>query len=153
MPLVSSILVSEIRKISDLEFSGHEGFPKTNNEAASRWASAFDVYASQVIPASVSSSVAKAAMRVALTGLINSANPASLEIGMNAYATALAVGMAPVFVAIPPPAPLVLTSAFAIGLAEGSAVDVANSMASLIDVWMKTGTATPSVGGSPIPWS
>jgi hypothetical protein len=75
-----------------------------------------------------------------------------MDAAMTAFAATVGAGMAPAFVAVPPPAPV----NFALLFAEpypATAAEFGQRVGSAIDVWMRTGTATPAIGGAPIPWS
>ena len=147
---------SEIQKINDQEFGGFEGFPKTLSEAASRWATVVDTFASVVIPASTTASAAKSAFQGVMMGVdVNAGNGLiMLDNACVAYAAALAGGMAGAgFVGVPPVGLPGCPSVASIGLGGGSAESVADQLSTLIDTWFKTGQATPIAGGPPIPWS
>jgi len=155
MPFISNILETEIRKINDEPFASFEGFPKDVPEAADRWATAIDTFASSVIPASTTASAAKSAFASVMQGVsAQSGNGlALLSNALTAYAGALAGGMTGAgFIGVPPPAPIILDSISPIGLGGGSGADVAAALATLIDTWFKTGLATPIAGGAPVPW-
>jgi hypothetical protein len=75
-----------------------------------------------------------------------------METAFATFATALATGMAPAFVAVPPPAPIGFATLFAKPYPTTHAA-AAQAVSDAIDVWMKTGTATPAAGGSPQNWA
>jgi hypothetical protein len=137
----------------DDQYPGFIEFPNETN-VADKWSTAVNNYASAVVPASTTAAQAKTAMQAALTGMsAPGAALVQLPTSFTVYATTLAVGMAPTYVGTPPPAPIILTPAFTIGSAGGSAADVIQQLVLIIDLWFRTGTATPSAGGAPIPWS
>lgn len=131
--------------------------PSTADVAASRsacaqaWADAMGSYAAAVVPPSTTVVAAAAALSSALaTAFASESAAAAVDAAFLAFATSVGGGMAG-FVAAPPPAP----PGFATGLqaSQPSHEDAAEFWASLIDTWMKTGTATPISGGSPVNWS
>lgn len=168
MALISSVLVNEIRKFTDQSFGGFVAFPVDDAATAAAWASAIDAFAnaplalvpSFVVPVSTSGIAAKAAMQTALIGLsAPGAVIALFDVAFAAYATALAVGMAPAFTPSTPP-PLLLSvsgttiaSVFAAGVLGADAHTQAIAMASLITLWFLTGSSVPSGGGSLVPWT
>jgi len=133
-------------------YEDHEGFPVSTEEAAVRWSTAFNAYASSVVPSSTTSSLAKSACESVLLSQLSATNPSALEVGFTAYVNQLALGMQPTFTAVAPIG-LSLASAFAVGIAGGSAESVATLMSGLIDVWFRTGTATNNSSGVTVPWS
>lgn len=155
MPLSKELLKSEIRKITDKDFSLFGGFPQNANETAYKWSVAVNNYAKSVIPASIGFELGRVAFENIMKGVVaNPPNGAILfPLAFTAYAVQLGLGMAPLFIAVPPPIPLVLVPVFAAGLAGASAEVCADLMATTIHTWFKTGTATPAAGGSPILWS
>lgn len=153
MPLVSDIMKTEFRKISDKSYSLFEGFPETMPDVASRWAKAVYNYANPVIPASTSGVLAKDAFEIIMLGLAYGSASITFQSAFTAFASALVVGMLPTFVATPPPVPIVLDPVFAAGFAGGSSEECANIFASIVNTWFKTGTAIPSGGGSLIFWN
>ena len=154
MPLVKNTLASALRKFMDEEYSSFDKFPDSGPIAESKLADAVDQYASVVIPASTTASQAKAAMLVALQGMGEQEQAITkIKAGFTQYATMLATGMAPAFTAVPPSGQIPIEPVENIGLNGGTAEDVASKIADIADAWFKTGTATPSSGGSPVAWS
>jgi len=152
MPLVKTVLDTEISKIMDKDFNEFEGFPATVAEASVRWSEAINVYASVVIPITTTSPVAKTAMEgvlatITIDGIIK------FPQSFTAYAVELAKGMSPTFTGVPPPAPILFASAFAIGIAGGSGAEVGSAMSVIIDAWFRTGTAVNVSSGATVPWS
>jgi len=120
---------------------------------AQAWADAMEAYAAGVVPASLTVSAAAATLSGALSAAF--ASPAAapgMETAFAAFAATVGGGMAPAFVAVPPPAPVGFAVQFA-GPKPETHADAAAALRSLIDAWMKTGTATPSGGGAPVNWS
>lgn len=120
---------------------------------ASAWVAAVKDYAAGIVPASAAVNGAAAALEGALAGAF--ATPAAapgMEAAFAAFALAVGGGMAPAFVATPPAGPVGFVSLFA-GPKPATHAEAASNIANLIDSWMRSGTATPSVGGSPVTWS
>lgn len=152
MPLVKTILDTELSVLMDEDFANFGGFPDGIIEASQRWSDVVDAYASAVIPSTTTASSAKTAFQgviasITVDGLVK------FPLAFTAYAGALAVGMLPTFTGVPPPIPIVFDSAFAIGNAGGSGADVADAMSVIIDTWFKTGTAINISSGATVPWS
>lgn len=150
MALIKANLEIELRKIFDTSYSSFEEFPQDLTEASIRWSEAINSYAKNVIPTSINSEAAKQAFA---TTLLNSDTSTALPLAFTNYATLLASGMLPTFVATPPPISIDFTSVYALGFGGGSSKSVASLMSTIIDTWFKTGTAIPSGGGSVITWS
>ncbi len=135
---------------SDLE-SLFSDPPGSVAECADAWASAVGSFASSIVPASTTVTAAQATLSGALASAFASPSAAApMESAFAAFAITVGSGMTG-FVPTPPPAPV----GFALqGTATPSThADAAAQWASRIDLWLKTGTATPSGGGSPVPWS
>jgi hypothetical protein len=75
-----------------------------------------------------------------------------METAFASFASTVGTGMAPAFIATPPPGAVGFAAQFAGPYPETHA-DAGDQIGSLIDTWMRTGTAVPSGGGSPVPWS
>ena len=60
-------------------------------------------------------------------------------------------GMAPAFVATPPPGPVGFAGLFSLPYPSTHSA-AATGVRDAIDTWAKTGSATPSGGGSPVNW-
>lgn len=153
MALVLDTLKRELKNL----VSNSDNFPDSFAGAAQNFANALNEYGKMVVPSSVSSEAAKAAF---VSAFIASQPKQSLEIvvdGVVAYCVALAVGMAPVWVGTPPPSSTSLLAAMIaagqIALDGGSSDDWANSAASAIDTYFRTGTATNSTTGVVVIWS
>lgn len=109
-------------------------------------------YASGVVPASLSVSAAGTTLATSLAGAFATPFAApGMETAFAAFAASVGAGMAPAFLAAPPTRPVGFASQFA-GPAPETHADAAASVASLVDGWMRTATATPSGGGPPTPW-
>lgn len=117
-----------------------------------QWGDAMSAYASGIVPASTTVSAAAATLSTALTAAFATGSAIALmDTAFLAFAVTVGAGMAPAFVATPPAAPPSFGVVFAV-LYPTHAL-AADAIGALIDVWMKTGTATPSGGGAPVLWS
>lgn len=151
--LVALTIENKLRELNDQAYAGFVGFPADVAACALAWATAVDTYASAIIPASSSSAAAKTAFQTTMLGLAGANGLVILTAAFTAYATALATGMAPTFIATPPPIPIDISSIIPVGLAGADGHTIATLLATIIDTWFRTGTATPSGGGSPVLWS
>lgn len=146
MPLIAANLQNALQSLS-------ENPGATIADCAQLWANAVQSYASTVAPPSTTIAAAGATLTAQLTAAFGqpAAAPA-MDAAFTAFALTLGAGMLPAFVAVPPPAPV----GFALLFAEPyppTAAAFGQKMASRIDTWMRTGTATPVPVGSPLPWS
>ena len=118
---------------------------------AREWADAMQAYAADIVPPSTTVVAAAAALKGSLASAfaLPSASTA-VDAAFLAFATAIGGGMAG-FTPAPPLAPL--SVATLLGATAATHADAATSFASTIDVWMKTGTATPIPSGPPANWS
>jgi len=136
----------------DLEALASEPEPDIPG-CAQQWAEAMGAYAASIVPASTAVAAATATLKTALeSAFALPAAATSMETAFLAFATTVGGGMAPGFVATPPPAPIGFATQFA-GPHPATHAEAAQAIADLVDAWMKTGTATPSGGGSPVAWS
>jgi hypothetical protein len=142
----------------DLSFL--DALPSENEEIASAWATAIGDYASGIISAPLVPGTAEAAMAALEASLIGTL-PLGLtppyaanvfDAPMVTFGTTIAAGMAPTFIGVPPLAPFSMT-VFPPGITYPDAESAKSAIGALIYAWFFSGTATPSVGGSPIPWS
>ncbi len=146
MSLVKAGLAGDIENIGTSP-------PETAAECAEAWAAAMVDYAGSVLPASTTVSGAEVALAGALTTAFESpAAAAGMESAFASFATTVASGMAPAFTGTPPAGPVGFAAQFA-GPKPATHADAGVDISDLIDLWMKTGTATPSGGGSPVNWS
>lgn len=148
MSLNKNILKSEIIKITDASNPIHEGFPKDITEAASRWATAIDKYASQMEPTSSTFSVAKSILETALLQVAIGGTNAFIT-AFTQFAVSISGGQS---TGIPPPTPIVLQTSFNLGLSGSSADDVSQSLADTIDSWFRTGTAINTTNSNVENW-
>lgn len=146
MPLDLSGLTSELESIASNP-------PEAVEDCASAWAAAVADYASGIIPASAAVAGAEAALASGLTTAFSSAAAApGMETAFTAFAATVGAGMAG-YTPVPPPAPVGFATQFA-GSHPTTHAAAASAIASLIDTWMKTGTATLiAPPNTLIPWS
>lgn len=145
MPLNPTQLKADLQSL----FAAGAG---TEAAAASAWASAMGTYATAIVPASTAVAAASAAMVGGLSGFnVAGAAAGKLEAAFATFAASVGTGMAPAFVATPPAGIVGFASLFGSTYATHNAA--ATAIGNAIDSWMRTGTATPSGGGSPIAWS
>jgi hypothetical protein len=146
MPLVKSTLKAAL-------LDTFTNFGPTIPECAAKWADAIAAYFSPVVPSSTSVAAAKATLQSSLAAAFALPSAATaMDTACTAFAVTVGAGMAPTFVAVPPP----LQVGWALLFAEpypASADAAAEKIATTIDTWARTGTAMPSIGGSPSPWS
>jgi len=123
-------------------------------DAAYKWKEAMRLYSSNIIPASTTVDSAASSLETELMAvfILEVEASAEMELAFANFANAIAIGMLPAYVGTPPPGSIgfydLFTMMFPDTWAEG-----AQRFATAIDNWMRTGTATPSGGGSPINWS
>lgn len=145
MPLDAAELESQVEALA-------ADPPPTIAGCAAAWADAVEAHFSAVVPASTTVSEARATLETALASAF--ASPAAapgLEAAFAAFAVTVGAGMAPAFVATPPPAPVGFALQFLVQPTTHAAA--AAAIAALLDTWARTGTATPSGGGAPVAWS
>ena len=133
--------------------------PSENEELASAWATAIGDYASGIVSAPLVPGTAEGAMAILETSLIGTlpSGNATLAAGifdapMIAFGITIAAGMAPTFVGVPP-ANSFSSVVFPEGTLYPDTESAKSGIGALIYTWFFSGTATPSVGGSSIPWS
>ncbi len=124
----------------------------SRSACASQWASAMQSYAAAVLPASTTVAAAAATLSSSLAAAfaLPSAT-AAVDAAFQAFAATVGSGMAPAFVAVPPPLPPGFVTFVA--TTRASHALGASDCKTLIDTWLRTGTATPSGGGAPVNWS
>lgn len=127
--------------------------PATAAECAQAWADAAEAWASGIVPPSTTVTAAKGALAASLAGAF--ATPAAaplMETAFLTFATAVGLGMAG-YAPVPPPAPIGLAVQFA-GPKPPTHAAAAQQIGTLIDTWMKTGTATLLAPPfTVVPWS
>lgn len=123
----------------------------SRSACAQEWADAAQAYASAIVPASTTVSAAAASLASSLAAAFALPSAASaFDAAFLAFATTVGGGMAG-FTAVPPTAPLNIASL--LSTTQSTHAAAASAFSSLIDTWMRTGTATPLPSGSPVNWS
>jgi len=156
MPLDSASLQSDLHSLfvsppvvmdgDDVDYSA------SRQACAQAWADAMTGYAAAVVPPSTTIAAASFVLFVQLTTAFGTGSAAAaVDAAFQAWAASLGAGMAPGFVAVPPPSPPGFPSGLAAAQASHSAA--AAYWAGLIDAWCRTGTATPAGGGAPVLWA
>jgi hypothetical protein len=155
MPLVKNTLETELKKLLDSEAIEFVGFPADIPAVAENWANAIDMYAKLVVPISTTAALAKEAFKTVMLGINTDIGNglALLQDAYSAYATALAAGMVGAgFVGVPPPVSISFAVIPPLGLGGASGKVIAELITNISDLWFRTGTATPVIGGPPVPW-
>jgi hypothetical protein len=147
MPLVPDDLEADLE-----DFFGD--LPNSFALAAAEWAAIFQSYSSGVIPASTTVPTAASALESALATAFQGPQPvgAVVDAAFQTFAATVGSGMAPAFVAVPPPSPPGFVANLLPPFPPTHALAAAK-WRNVLDVWMRTGTATPSGGGAPVNWS
>lgn len=150
----AAILKKELEKFFDDKSPNFISAPQNLLDAANKWANAFDIYAKGVTPPSTSSNAAKLAfIGVFVTSIVPGSGLIIIPQAFQAYTVALALGMAPTFIATPPIIPPPIQPAFAIGMAGGPASAILQAMVTIIDIWFRTGIAVNALSGTSTIWS
>lgn len=148
MPLGPSTLAQQLSSIA-------ENPPPSSAACGQAWANAVGAYAASVVPPSTTVSAATSTLAGALAGAF--ASPAAapgMETAFLSFATTLGLGMAGAgFTGAPPVAPVGFAPQFA-GPKPLTHDAAAQTLATLIDTWMKTGIATLiAPPNTPQPWT
>jgi hypothetical protein len=144
--------ITSLKTSPGLPGAGGADYPATRAACAAAWADAAEAWASAIVPASSAVSAAAATLETALNAAFGSGTVAAdMETAFLAFATTVGGGMAG-FVPTPPPAPVGFSALFALAH-PATRQEGVDRFADAIDTWMRTGTATPSGGGSPVNWS
>ena len=134
MPLVLAALQSDLEAL----FAAP---PATIAQCAQAWADATSSYASAIVPPSTTVAAAGATLSTALAAAFALPSAAAaMDAAFLAFATAVGLGMAG-YTPVPPPAPLGVAAQIA-GPKPTTHAAAATAFATLIDTWMRTGTAT-----------
>lgn len=127
----------------------------TAAECGQAWANAVQAHFAAVIPASTSVAAAASTLAGALGSAFAAPDAApAMESAFTTFAATVGLGMAAAgFAAVPPPGPVGFGPQFA-GPKPASHADAATAIASLIDSWARTGTATMvAPPNTLVPWS
>lgn len=121
---------------------------------AGKWSDAMESYSTNIIPTSTTVTSAANALEVELMAIfiLHTEASSEMELAFANFANTIATGMLPAYVGTPPPGSVGFYNLFNMDFPDTWA-EGAQRFATAIDNWMKTGTATPSGGGSPINWS
>jgi len=127
--------------------------PPTAAECAQAWSDAVGSYAAGIVPPSTTVSAAAAGLTASLQSAFESPSAApAFDAAFTSFAATVGAGMLPAFAAVPPPAPLAVAAQLAV-MQDTHAAGAA-AFASLIDLWMKTGTATlVAPPNTPVVWT
>ncbi len=127
--------------------------PPSIAECAQAWADAVQSYAAGVIPPSTTVAAAASALAGALVSAFGAPAAApGMESAFAAFAATVGGGMAG-WLPVPPPAPVGFATQFA-GPKPATHAAAASAVASLIDAWFRTGTATLiAPPNTLVPWS
>lgn len=156
MPLIKTVLSSELSKLLDGSNANFTGFPADIVGVAVNWSEAINVYASAIIPISTTSELAKVAFNLAMmqmssilgNGLI------VLSTAFSAYAGILATGMVGAgFTGTPPPIPINFAPVIPLGLSGIPVSTIVSLMSDIIDVWFRTGIAVNIATAIPTIWA
>lgn len=137
---------------SDLE-AFFAAAPDTDADCAQAWADAVEAYASGLVPPSTAVTSAAAALASSLASAFATPSAASaFDAAFTTFAATVAAGQAPTFTGVPPPAPLGIASL--LGSSQPTHAAAAAAFASLIDTWMRTGTAVlVAPPNTVVPWT
>lgn len=109
---------------------------------AQQWAAAVQAYAAAVVPPSLTLAAAASALQSGLASAFGSPNAIpGMESALASFGASLAGGMAPTFTGVPPAGPVGFAALFG-GAAPETHGAAGSAVASNIDTWMKTGSAT-----------
>lgn len=147
MPLAPSTLADQLESTFESPGGSYQ-------ECANQWASAVEAYAAAIVPPSLAISTAAQALAGALASAF--AKPDAIpdmESAFTQFATAVAAGMLPTYTGTPPAGPVGFAPHFESAAPATHAV-AASDIASLIDTWMKTGTAVlVAPPNTPLTWT
>jgi hypothetical protein len=146
MPLAPTLLQSALEAF-------FADAPPSDGACADAWAAALLDYAAGVVPASAAVGSAADTLAAALAAAF--ATPAAapaVDAAFTAFAASVGVGMAPAYVATPPPAPLGIAGLLAAPAPDHAAA--AAAFTTLIDTWFRTGIATLAAPpNTVVPWT
>lgn len=132
-------------------------YPKTVQDAAVEWAESVSTYTLGIVPPSTAHNAARVALEqalvVAFTPQAAASAAAALEQAFRAYAVQLAAGMLPAMSAsVAPPGLVGFLELLSPPYPSSREAAIAR-LAARIDLWFRTGTATPIGSATPLPWS
>lgn len=156
MALVKSSLEQEFFTFVAKDHPTFQDFPKNAQEVAQFWTDAIMNYASAVTPPvtpPATQSARTALYNALLAGASMNTFTSALTSGMSSMASALAGGMSPTFTGVPPPAPLNISPVISAGMNGASGETCSVMLATIIDTWMRTGTATNTSSGATTVWA
>lgn len=141
MPLNPNTFKELLAPYFDSEASSFVAFPQDIPDMADKWSAAAGGYVASIFPVSTTVSVAQEAFKSRMLGIENTGR-VTIQLAFTDMAVQIALGMtAAGYTGTPPVTPLNLEPAWLIGELGGSAADVLDMAITLIDVWIKTGTA------------
>ena len=149
MPLIPVTLQTNLSQVMDPNDPLFTGFPENATLAIQNFADAINGYAQLVVPFTtpVSQQLGVQAFVNVMTPVTvppTEQSPTFMDLfppALMAYATQLALGMAPAFAGVPPLFTIELEPAWQIGLNGGTTQQVISSLVSIIDPWFRSGTA------------
>lgn len=159
MPLNLLTLETAIQRITNKDYPGFGGYPKTVAVVAFKWMDAIHVqYVGDNLFPPLLHLPADNAGFVLWNELmkikLEKQDSGQLAKAIMQYATALASAFAPPYKGIPPSAGLSLSESYAIGKQKGvNPSAVAASLAKQIDSYFRTGTAVDATSGTTIAWN
>lgn len=121
--------------------------PDTVTGCAQAWADAVRGYAELVIPPSTTIDAASTTLASSLSVIFATPQPSTtvpgqLDLAFTVWATTVAAGMAPAYLAVPPPLPVGFSTLTSIETTtEGAVIKFSNA----INTWFLTGSATLAV--------
>lgn len=153
MPLSLPTLKVNLRRIMDTEDPYFIGYPASPIQAAENFSNAIGDYALSIAPYSATNQQARLAFKTVLSGMSSELQNGLVlfPLAFASFATSLGLGMTG-FAVVPPPIPISFQLVASLGLAGAPASTCSDVMAQLIDIWFRTGIATPP-SGSPIIWN
>jgi len=152
MALSKSILKQELSKLMDNTHPQFLGFSSNISIIGDRWANVVKVYSSTIVPPSATLETAKSGFYTTMLNMDLGIGRTIFQSAFLQFTLLLAAGMTPAFIGTPPPTPINFSSLYALPLDTDINTKI-EVFATIIDAWFRTGTATPSGGGSPILWN
>ena len=160
MPLAPPTLTHNLSEIMDPDYPSFRGFPEDVTLAIQNFADAINGYAQFVVPLTtpVSQQLGVQAFVTTMTPITvppTEVSPTFMDLfpqALMAYATQLALGMAPAFAGVPPLFPIELEPSWQIGLNVGTTQAVITSLVSIIDPWFRSGTAVNTTTAAVVIW-